>query len=1050
MVLSRLTKITGPGVSTDTNWVGNHADFTGITTSGTSFNIGITTIHSNLIEAHNIKSTGILTATGGSFSGNVTAVDGTFSGNVSIAGTLTYEDVTNIDSVGIITAPALDVDDFLDVGSNIKLGNAGVITATSFVGSGAALTGIDATAIKDSGGNVKIQAQASGAIHTGVSTFQDIDVDGHTNLDNVSVAGVTTFSDNDIFFKNSGITSCKFDSNLGQFYFNGQGGFSWYKNGNLSSSSGANIYYSEGAVPNGYGGLVIQAPWQGQSNAKNIKVMGSSNGYFSVQSNLNASETFRATFEGGVNLGYYQSGTKLQTTATGIKVGTGVTIETNGQATFTGIVTASTYYGDGSNLSNITSTTINNNADNRVITGSGTANTLEGESGLTYSSNNLYVTNAIILPDDGTTHYGVADTAFVRGKDSTDGYLKLGTAGLERVRIDSSGRVNIGGDYTQTTYPFSVLGSTGGNTQINIVQRLKYSGDSNQYNTGTVIAFTNTNTNANAYSYIGARIDSGSSGANANALVFATNATNSAPTEKVRITSSGQLLIGTTSGSELLMIKRDDATGPTITLENNANKTYINNWGSSGGGSGRTNRFEINATLASQASYCAPYHTFMTGGVGDSNEKVRIASDGKVGINRTSPAEMLDVYGTIQCSGAGLKIDTHPIVSYANFTDISGGSYAARLGSTGTSTIRSTQIYGGGNHIATFDGVNYRLGVKTTKPQTTINAIGSISTGRNVARELGTVISQSGNYSAARAATNVINGNKNYENNEDWLAPGGQRVDAYLVIDLGTQVNCDRFVIYNQNEYNHSNREVKRFTLEGSNDNSSWSTILDDEAGCSNGHEPNPGWSFRMPAGLQDDDEGVNWRYWRFTMKTFHGSDGYGGVTELELYQTGTPSNSNELGSEVTTHSLVATDISAGTIRTCGQPSFLATASQNNVNIGSGGTFPFNTEQYDRTGSFNTSTYQFTAPVTGEYFFFYQVYRNSSTSAEVAIYVNNDAVRRNRCQPNGGDFIFQQSTIIRLTDGDVVDLRSYNGNMDNFYGSSSNQRESHFGGYLLG
>ena len=192
MVLSRLTKITGPGVATDTNWVGNNADFTGITTTATSFNIGVTTIHSNLIEAHNIKSTGIITATGGSFSGNVTAVDGTFSGNVSIAGTLTYEDVTNIDAVGIITAPALDVDDFLDVGSNIKLGNAGVITATSFVGSGAALTGIDATAIKDSGGNVKIQAQASGAIHSGVSTFQDIDVDGHTNLDNVSVAGIIT------------------------------------------------------------------------------------------------------------------------------------------------------------------------------------------------------------------------------------------------------------------------------------------------------------------------------------------------------------------------------------------------------------------------------------------------------------------------------------------------------------------------------------------------------------------------------------------------------------------------------------------------------------------------------------------------------------------------------------------------------------------------------------------------------------------------------------------------------------------------------------------
>ncbi len=47
----------------------------------------------------------------------------------------------------------------------------GVVTANSFVGSGAALTGIDATAIKDTGGAVKIQAQASGAVYTGIHTF---------------------------------------------------------------------------------------------------------------------------------------------------------------------------------------------------------------------------------------------------------------------------------------------------------------------------------------------------------------------------------------------------------------------------------------------------------------------------------------------------------------------------------------------------------------------------------------------------------------------------------------------------------------------------------------------------------------------------------------------------------------------------------------------------------------------------------------------------------------------------------------------------------------
>ena len=64
------------------------------------------------------------------------------SGNVSIAGTLTYEDVTNVDSVGVVTArsgvitPNVDVDDFISVGSNIHLGNAGIITATSFIDDG--------------------------------------------------------------------------------------------------------------------------------------------------------------------------------------------------------------------------------------------------------------------------------------------------------------------------------------------------------------------------------------------------------------------------------------------------------------------------------------------------------------------------------------------------------------------------------------------------------------------------------------------------------------------------------------------------------------------------------------------------------------------------------------------------------------------------------------------------------------------------------------------------------------------------------------------------
>ena len=90
-------------------------------------------LHSAGFEINQINASGIITAS---------SLD--IGGNVSIGGTLTYEDVTNIDSVGIVTAAAGDFDDFVSVGSNIHLGNAGVVTATTFSGSGASLTNLPA------------------------------------------------------------------------------------------------------------------------------------------------------------------------------------------------------------------------------------------------------------------------------------------------------------------------------------------------------------------------------------------------------------------------------------------------------------------------------------------------------------------------------------------------------------------------------------------------------------------------------------------------------------------------------------------------------------------------------------------------------------------------------------------------------------------------------------------------------------------------------------------------------------------------------------------
>ena len=81
----------------------------------------------------------------------------TFNNQVSIAGTLSYEDVTNVDSTGIITAKSGVVvsGGDLKVGSAFTVGQAGIVTATQFVGDGSELTGvISGVELKSEGNSV--------------------------------------------------------------------------------------------------------------------------------------------------------------------------------------------------------------------------------------------------------------------------------------------------------------------------------------------------------------------------------------------------------------------------------------------------------------------------------------------------------------------------------------------------------------------------------------------------------------------------------------------------------------------------------------------------------------------------------------------------------------------------------------------------------------------------------------------------------------------------------------------------------------------------------
>jgi len=144
-----LTKITGQVIN----------DTTGLV-------VGVTTVG------------GGISATDGFFSGIVTAVgDASFSGNVSVGGTLTYEDVTNIDAVGLVTAR-----NGIVVGSGITLSKDGDVFFTGIAtGNGSGLTNLTA-------GNLTGALPAiSGANLTGIAATDNV----RTGI--LDVAGVGTF-----------------------------------------------------------------------------------------------------------------------------------------------------------------------------------------------------------------------------------------------------------------------------------------------------------------------------------------------------------------------------------------------------------------------------------------------------------------------------------------------------------------------------------------------------------------------------------------------------------------------------------------------------------------------------------------------------------------------------------------------------------------------------------------------------------------------------------------------------------------------------------------
>ena len=108
-------------------------------------------------------------------------------------------------------------------------------------------------------------------------------------------------------------------------------------------------------------------------------------------------------------------------------------IDSNSNLKVAGIVTATHFHGDGSNLTGITQTTINNQQDNYVVTATGTANTLRGEPALTFDGATLDI--------DGGTN----DTPLILDTSNTAGsHLRFRKDGSNKHFVGCGGGFSLG------------------------------------------------------------------------------------------------------------------------------------------------------------------------------------------------------------------------------------------------------------------------------------------------------------------------------------------------------------------------------------------------------------------------------------------------------------------------------------------------------------------------------------------------------------------------------------------------------------------------------
>jgi len=216
-------------------------------------------------------------------------------------------------------------------------------------------------------------------------------------------------------------------------------------------------------------------------------------------------------------------------------------IDSNSNLKVAGIVTATHFYGNGANLSGLPAgTTINNYASTRIVTATNNANELDAETNLTVNGSLITFAESTLVVNKGTnptisTKETAGNKELQLRANTTGGLVRtvgsyplvFGIAQVEKLRIDTSGRLLIGTTTEGNSSADNLTVADSGESGITV-----RSGTSN----GGHIYFSDATSGTAEYQGLISYQHNG------DFMKFGT-----AASEKLRITSDGQVLIGATS-----------------------------------------------------------------------------------------------------------------------------------------------------------------------------------------------------------------------------------------------------------------------------------------------------------------------------------------------------------------------------------------------------------------------------------------------------------------------------------------------------------------------